>query len=234
MTDSAAVLSPPTHPVEPRRPVYVLVAVCCVTALVGWLVQHRAHGGALVPPANRVPLYLSTLALEGGLVLYVVRAGLRGRPLQELIGGRWRSALDVLRDVVLAALAWVAWGFLERGLAWLGGHAATPAVGSILPTRPIEIALWIVLSLAAGFTEELVFRGYLMRELSAMTRSRPAGLVLQAVLFGIAHGYQGVAAMLRITLIGLGFGLLAFRLRSLRAAMLAHAWTDIAAGLLRG
>ena len=58
---------------------------------------------------------------------------------------------------------------------------------------------------------------------------RPA----EAVLFGVTHGYQGVESCLRITVYGLLFGLLASWRRSLRPGMLAHALTDVLAGLLR-
>ncbi len=91
----------------------------------------------------------------------------------------------------------------------------------------------MALSISAGFAEELVFRGYLLRELRAMTGSAAAGAVLQAAVFGIAHGYQGVRSVLSITLFGLLFGAFALRARSLRPGMLAHAWTDGASGLWR-
>jgi membrane protease YdiL (CAAX protease family) len=54
---------------------------------------------------------------------------------------------------------------------------------------------------------------------------------LQALLFGVSHGYQGVDACARIALFGLLFGLIAIWRRNLRAGVVAHAWTDIAAGL---
>jgi membrane protease YdiL (CAAX protease family) len=57
--------------------------------------------------------------------------------------------------------------------------------------------------------------------------------VLQAILFGVTHGYQGARACLTITLYGLLMGVLANARGSLRPGMIAHAWTDIAAGIFR-
>ncbi len=87
--------------------------------------------------------------------------------------------------------------------------------------------------MSAGFAAELVFRGYLFTQFRALTRSTGLALVLQAVLFGVSHGYQGVRACATISLHGLFFGALALETRSLRPGMIAHAWTDVAAGLFR-
>ena len=103
----------------------------------------------------------------------------------------------------------------------------------MLPHGPLEIALWVALSMSAGFSEELTFRGYFSAQFHALTGSAPLALVLQAVLFGVTHGYQGVRACCTITLYGLLMGLLAKVRGSLRPGMIVHAWTDIAAGIFR-
>ena len=61
----------------------------------------------------------------------------------------------------------------------------------------------------------------------------PMALFLQAAVFGIAHGYQGLRNCVAIAIYGALFTLLALWRKSLRPGMIAHAWTDIAAGLLR-
>ena len=57
-------------------------------------------------------------------------------------------------------------------------------------------------------------------------------MLLQSILFGVSHGYQGIGAMLRISVLALAFGFVAVIRRSLRPGIIAHAWTDIASGLL--
>jgi len=93
--------------------------------------------------------------------------------------------------------------------------------------------LWVLLSISAGFSEELVFRGYLQRQLTALTGSVTVALLLQSALFGIAHGYQGWRSCMAIAVYGALFTMLALWRRSLRPGMTAHAWTDIVGGLLR-
>jgi membrane protease YdiL (CAAX protease family) len=69
-----------------------------------------------------------------------------------------------------------------------------------LPIGLTEATFWILLSISAGLAEELAFRGYLQRTI---------GIIGQTIVFGLAHGYQGVYSIVRITLYGLIFGLVA-------------------------
>ena len=173
--------------------------------------------------------------MEWALVLYIWRAGLRlaGVSLRDLIGGRWSSARTVAIDVILALGTWGVWTALSWGIDRQFGRGHAASVSAMLPHQVLDIALWIALSMSAGFAEELVFRGYFQAQFHALTRNASIALVLQAILFGVTHGYQGVRACVTITLYGLLMGVLANARGSLRPGMIAHAWTDIAAGIFR-
>ena len=238
----ATTLPPPVHssrprPVAPMWHTVVLAGLFLLLALGGARLQHRAaaHGPDLPAAQNPTVLYLSLIAMQWGLVYFVWKAGLRrqGVTLREVIGGRWTNARDVAVDLGLALGVWGLWTGISHGADhWLGAdHAAS--VRSLLPRQPLDIALWIALSISAGFSEELVFRGYFQRQFHALTGSAAVALGLQSLLFGISHGYQGLRACLMISVYGLLFGALALWRKSLRPGMAAHAWTDIAAGLLR-
>lgn len=238
---STRALAPERQPtsqlIAPRAHTAALVVLFLVMAAGGALLQQLAavHAAPLPAPSRPAGLYLSLIAMEWGLVLYVARAGLRrtGTSLRTLIGGRWASPADVLRDAGMALAAWGVWTRVSWAMErWAGAdHAAS--VSTLLPRHPLDIVLWVALSMSAGFAEELVFRGYLLTQFRAMTHSTWLALVLQAMLFGVSHGYQGVRACVTISLYGLLFGALALGSRSLRPGMLAHAWTDVASGLFR-
>lgn len=224
------------RPVAPLRHTLILIALFVVMAVWGAIVQHQAApSGTLPRPHSALGLYLGIMAMEWGLVFYVWKAGLRpaGVSIRELIGGRWSSARDVAIDLATGFAAWGVWTLVA--LAWqrMSGPNHAASVDSLLPKGPIEVVAWIALSMTAGFTEELVFRGYFQRQFHAFTGSRSVALVAQAALFGVAHGYQGVAACAGIAAYGLLMGVISLGRRSLRSTMIAHAWTDIAAGLLR-
>src|SRR5205085_544141 len=108
--------------------------------------------------------------------------------------------------------------------------AARKALGFLIPGNAFEVALWIVLSATAGFCEEVIFRGYLQRQFAAVTQRAWGGIVLSAVVFGFAHGYEGPRRMLLIAVYGAMFGVLAHYRKSLVPGMLAHAWHDSFAG----
>src|ERR1039457_4944712 len=73
--------------------------------------------------------------------------------------------------------------------------------------------------------------GYFQRQFETFTGNPWIALFLQAVLFGIAHGYQGIEACAKIACFGVLYGLLALWRKSLRPGMMAHAWSDILSGI---
>ncbi|MEP6622525.1 MAG: CPBP family intramembrane glutamic endopeptidase [bacterium] len=233
------------HPSGNRRPLQLIasaghtaafIAVVLVMAIGGAVFQHGGSATAAAAPqrSSAIPVYLSALALECALAWFVIwSVRPTGTTLRELVGGRWDTIGDVVKDVVLGGLAWGAW--ISIAAAWhrLSPEGAARSIDPMLPRGIVEGALWIAVSMSAGFAEELAFRGYLQRQCAALTGSLILGVIIQASVFGIAHGYQGVDACLRIAAYGVLFGLLAAWRGSLRAGMIAHAWTDIAAGLLR-
>jgi membrane protease YdiL (CAAX protease family) len=103
---------------------------------------------------------------------------------------------------------------------------------AIAPRTPLEVLLWMVLSCSAGFCEEFVFRGYLLRQFSSVGAGLWLGVLCSSLLFGISHGYEGAAGMIAITAYGAMFCALVFVCRSLRPGMIAHAWHDIFSGAM--
>ena len=226
----------PKHlPVARVRHTIVLLAIMAALAAAGAAYQGAPQTAHAAPRPSVFALYLPLLVSEWLMFWYVWARGLRpaGVPLRELIGARWRGPADVLRDLALGVLLWGAWRAIE--LAWnaASGTDTARSVAVLLPRGLAEGVLWSALACTAGFVEEVVYRGYLQRQFAAWTQRPALALVLQALVFGLSHGYQGVAACARIAVFGLLFGLVARWRRSLAPGMMAHALTDLVAGLLR-
>jgi membrane protease YdiL (CAAX protease family) len=154
----------------------------------------------------------------------------QGGRIKDLIGGRWSSWRQVLRDFAVALPFWVIWEATARLVYALLYPHSSPSNAYQVPTGAAEIFLWLLVSLAAGFCEELVFRGYLQRQFHAATGSIAAAVVLQAIVFGLVHSYQGWKPVLVITVLGVLYGTLVALRRDLRASMIAHVWSDIYEG----
>lgn len=97
---------------------------------------------------------------------------------------------------------------------------------------PISFMLWVVLVawFAAGLGEELLYRGFLLDRLMRLRGMRgrkwPAAII-QAVLFGLPHLYQGWGGVLVTATIGLFLAWLRFANRgNLWACILAHGAVD--------
>ena len=225
-TSTPALVAPLWHTV------IVLTILLGLSAL-GALTAHFQSGLSPTGVRNRIPSYVVTTLMEW-LVLGIIWFGIRRRGvwISDLIGGTWNSIGEVFRDIGVSV------GFLFTALVVLGLigrllHAApNEAVRGLIPQSRPEIVLFLLLALTAGFCEEIVFRGYLQRQFSALTRNPSAGLVLQGLVFGAAHGYQGWRYMLMIAVYGCMFGLLAQWRRSLTPGIMAHFLQDGGVGLI--
>ena len=177
-------------------------------------------------------VYLTAILLDAALFYYVLPFTKNsGTPLRQLIGGKWGGATDILRDLAIALPFCVVWQWTALLVHRLLGANTAKSVDVLLPKTEAEIALWIVVSLTAGFCEEIVFRGYLQKQLQALTGSAAIAVAGQAVCFGIAHGYQGWKNVVVIMVLGVLYGLLALWRRSTRPGIIAHAASDVYGGL---
>jgi membrane protease YdiL (CAAX protease family) len=213
--------------IAPAWHTIVFISIFVGLSVAGGFFRHAAkqQPQAAVPSGNAVSGYISIVVFEWLLVLYV-RMGVhkRGVRLRDLVGGRWATPKDVMKDIALGAGLWAVWiGLMNPHILGEGTNAAQ----GLLPQGILESLAWIPLALSAGFCEELAFRGYFQRQFQAITGSAGWAVLIQAIVFGVGHLYEGVGPVGRITLFGVLFGLLALWRKSLRPGMIAHAWSDI-------
>lgn len=186
--------------------------------------RHRPHG---------IALYAISASFEWLLAAFIwFGCRLRGISFRSLLGDQPPQLWHVLRDILLAI------GFLviaEPTLAVINRllrPQTTEALRAMLPHTLAQSAAFVLLSLTAAFCEELIFRGYLQRQFAAWTKSMLTAVLLQAIIFGAAHLYQGWKMTITIAVYGCLFGLLAWWRRSLRPGMIAHFLQDGVGGLL--
>jgi membrane protease YdiL (CAAX protease family) len=221
---------------EPVAPVWhtiLLIGLFAALGIFGWFVQRRPgiHPQP-APPQPLAPLYVQALMFEWVTLAWVwFGVHRRNVRLADLVGGQWTGARAVSQDALLAAGVWALWLGVLAAIKLVVGPG--PADAFPFPTGPLEVSLWLGLSLSAGFCEEVVFRGYFQRQFAAFSGNGILAVFLQALVFGIGHLYEGARPAATIMLYGVLFGTVALWRRSLRPGMIAHAWSDIAARVLR-
>jgi exosortase E/protease (VPEID-CTERM system) len=133
------------------------------------------------------------------------------------------------RGLTTGALVFAVW---LASAAWLGTSAEEPA--GLAALSPGLRQAWIGCRLLSAvvtvpLVEELAYRGYLLRRVSAphfesaaFSAARWPALVVSAVAFGAVHGRFWIAG----TLAGLAYGAVAMRTNKLGEAVAAHATTN--------
>jgi membrane protease YdiL (CAAX protease family) len=231
-TDAPPAVIPTGSPESPIAPAWHTTIVLCVmlgTSLLGASSDLPGFFGL----HGRVPSYALAMVIEWGTVA-LIWWGLRpgGVRISDLIGGSWTRGIQVVRDFGIGIAFIVVFGGALQGLCYLLHVAPPESMRELLPKTPVEMLAWVALSMTGGFCEEVIFRGYLQRQFSAFTHFAAGGIVIQGMVFGLSHGYQGWKMMALIALYGVCFGLLARWRQSLRPGIVGHILQDTAGGLL--
>lgn len=248
-------ITPAAHRVD--RPALESAAVLGYLALfaVGFLgfglsaIKDAAPDGRVEETAILVAKLVAMVALPAWLF---TRLGCSWRELLGLrpaaepgaAGGRARLLRALLVMAALLALLQLTIGRGPRSVAALQAEWGW-AAWQVAAVAPLAL-LWMTLE--AGLTEEFLFRVLLQSRLAAWLRSETAGVLLMALVFGLAHapGYvlrgahlmEGMPgapdpltavaySIVVVSPIGLMFGVLWARTRSLLLVVLLHGWTDL-------
>lgn len=189
----------------------------------------RANHARSVPGADHLASYLRTI-LQEWLLLGFVLLGVKlsGAPFSTVLGDRWSSLGQLLRDVGIGA-AFLVVSMLVVNIVGplLGMKHDNSAILYMLPHGQLETALWFVIAISAGICEEAVYRGYLQRQFTAFTKNVPLGILLSALAFGLSHSYQGFSRAAVIVIGGVLSGALAHWRKTVRPGMFAHAFQDL-------
>jgi hypothetical protein len=197
------------------------------------------HDRAASAPSDSSHLarYASTALLEW-LLLGAVIAGIYRR--REFLLGAFRNRANTWGQALGAGVMVYVIGLMAVatiGLALLAtplGHQRNLAyVLAMLPDSPLEFIVWFGVSLSAGICEELIFRGYLLQQLTAWTRKPIASIFLAALLFGSVHLYEGLGAILPLAALAVVYGFAVRHFKGdLRAVIVAHTLQDFLVGFL--
>ena len=134
--------------------------------------------------------------------------------------GRLKWADVAIAAGLLALATAVLWGF--------GRAAAGPRAWHIPRTAP-EIVGWVVLCIAVGVCEEIIYRGYCLSRLTLAFGNAWVAWLVQAALYGLLHFGFGPVWIGFTTVAGLFFGFIALWRKSLWPVVIVHVLVDILA-----
>jgi membrane protease YdiL (CAAX protease family) len=189
-----------------------------------------AQARAIDDPASlpRVPVYASTI-----LSLWLLALASLGAAAL----ARWSRPDLGLVAVATGPLAGWTMGTIAAGLALVCvakalGVRESALLERLIPRTPAEKAWYVALSVTAGATEEIVFRGFLLFALLEATGSTALAVLLANGAFGVVHAYQQPAGAARAAALGAILTAPVLATGSLLPAMTAHAMLDLITGLV--
>lgn len=177
--------------------------------------------------------YAGPFAIGAGLVAMVATQRRRGLPCASIgLGVRDGPARFALQSLIGLLAGWsaalVAMLLATRGLGW--APMDTTRFAGLQGDEGRLLGMLAISWTTAAFGEEVLFRGFLQSRLRSLFGERRHAAMLaalaQAVLFGLAHAYQGATGILISGAIGLAFGLLMLRFRTIWPLVVAHGLID--------
>jgi membrane protease YdiL (CAAX protease family) len=169
-------------------------------------------------PHARTRAYRRTI-LHQGAVVCIAAVGLR-KPAAGTVDA---TTLLILLAVIGASglfFRWKADRYVQRMLKM---------AGAILPATVKERWMFAAVSIGAGVSEELLFRGFMLFYLESHfpDLDRWMQILISSFLFGFAHLFQGWRGMVMTAALGAVLTLLYIGTASLLAPMLIHAAIDL-------
>jgi membrane protease YdiL (CAAX protease family) len=186
-------------------------------------------------PAEILKQYRTTMLAEWSALAALTITWLAlGRPLAPL--GLNTPAGTGFQIGLLLLLAMT----IYQVYAWRQAAAAKPeerakfveSCGSLrhfMPHNRQTYSAFFWLSITAGIVEEILYRGFVFWYLGQFMPVW-AVVVVSAVAFGLGHSYQGLAGMVRVTVIGIVFGGYYLLTGSIWLPIVTHAVLDILQG----
>ncbi len=212
------------------------IAACEVTAVSGLPTQvliglSLALGGMPIFDGDGAGISLEFLAtlilIDTAIMSILIRVflSLSGETSKDVFLGVRPLRGEVLRGVALVPVALIGVTLvvvaLRTTMPWLHNVTESP-IEAYLRT-PLDAAIFLVVAVLAGGVREELQRAFILHRFGQYLGGLRVGLVLFSIAFGLFHFDQGFDVAIAIGLLGLLWGVLYIRRRSVVASMVSHA-----------
>ena len=202
-----------------------------IVVLPGWAIgQQRIAGVAII--ARKQAYLTSGMAIMClGCVSLVLGVGLDGTG--SLV--HYLQSEDWFREILLALTLTgvgiailLTFSLLRRHL----GISETEITTYLIPVTKKEKVFFGLLSVCAGFGEEVAFRAYAVPTVIEVGCPPLVAVMLTSIAFGMVHSYQGFLGVVRAGTFGILMGSTLLYTGSLWGLILAHTAIDLLVGLV--
>ncbi len=218
---------------------HLIAAILMIVAPMYTLLRRRTRSieGMVFDASQKRTLYLANSLFQWGIVAIVVVAWvLQGHPITAM--GLQLPNLELWPWVIAVTLlfwgayAWNTWRQIGTPEALEETRAQWRSKTPFMPANKKEYCWFILMAFTAGICEEILFRGFLMTYLQALSYGSPKfqSMVVSAAVFAVLHVYQGRVAAMKIFVFSLVFGALYILTNSILLSILVHVLVDLASG----
>jgi membrane protease YdiL (CAAX protease family) len=231
-------VSPPTQPPAPR--LHWSLLLLQIIAVSGIPTQVIVAGflffgvGMRVLDTNGLPTleFIATVSfIDTALVALLIRLFLRlsGESSHAVFFGGRPFLPEFKRGLLLIPAAFVGVITLVSGLRYIAPwlHTVPNNPLEAFMRDPFDAAIFAVVVLLAGGIREELQRGFILHRSDQGLGGAWKGNLVFGLVFGALHIDQGFDVALAIGLLGMGWGLLYIRRRSVVAGMVSHAGLNL-------
>ena len=211
---------------------WLAVSFLCGFGYALWMTM--AHPGVAIDFESPILAYLSgALAMPGGALLLLLAARWAGPTAFGYVG----LTRPVMRHFLIGLGLLVAVWCLAEVFFWMfpafdQSSDLIREYRAALGNRSALVLFWLELAVTAPVFEEIIFRGFLMRGLSASRLGVVGALLLSSLVFAAAHVQYNLPTMAMVFGLGLVFGLMRWRSGSTTVSIMLHATWNTACGLM--
>jgi membrane protease YdiL (CAAX protease family) len=211
-----------------------MLALFSVALWIEWLTWM----GKTVNVPQPLALFLQPLAHFAIIGVILTALVVTGRSVGDYLAFAWPSKRQVLLAVGYGFAGFIAMGimFATINLAQYAITGQEPATDNAMsfggPTALNLLALWTMMVVAAPLAEELLFRGFLFRGMTASIGT-VGTIVVTSVIFGLAHKYGfGWDRVFVTGCVGVLLAWLRWRSDNIVVSMVTHAVTNACAAAI--
>lgn len=206
--------------------IFYLAGIGVVLPLLAYSGKRKLDAGLRFP---RIPFYVEAVILQTVLLVVSVFVARKEGIVQTFASLR-----------LLSSNALVTWLFVAGALLamWVSFKSSAPSsrerLALIVPFTNAERLMWVVVSLVAAVSEEVIYRGVTFGLLQKLSPGFWLPTLIAAAVFALAHVIQGWKNAMFVAVFAIGFHMLVRHTGSLHWAMTAHFIYDLVAGYLLG